>query len=123
MKSAARLAVNFSGVLRRQRRKRGFSQEVLAERAGLHAVYVSMIERGARKPTLYVAALGRGTRRAPIEADQGSGTRFETAGVLGLVSLCPGTVKLELAGWAGTSDFPYGSGLELPELHHLRVWR
>ncbi len=34
----------------------GFSQEKLAERAGLHPTYMSMVERGVRKPTLDVAA-------------------------------------------------------------------
>jgi len=34
----------------------GMSQEKLAERAGLHPTYVSMIERGVRNATLDVAA-------------------------------------------------------------------
>src|SRR5262249_52171303 len=41
----------------RHRKKRGLSQEALAERAGLHAVYVSLIERKRRKPTVHVSAL------------------------------------------------------------------
>lgn len=34
----------------------GMSQEKLAERAGLHPTYVSMIERGVRNATLVVSA-------------------------------------------------------------------
>jgi len=57
MKSAERLAANFADVIRWHRKQQGLSQEALAERAGLHAVYVSMVERKLRKPTVYVAAL------------------------------------------------------------------
>jgi transcriptional regulator with XRE-family HTH domain len=57
MKNAARLAADFADVLRVHRRALGLSQEALAERAGLHAVYVSMIERRVRKPTVHAAAL------------------------------------------------------------------
>ncbi len=51
------MSAAFADVVRRHRRARGLSQEALAERAGLHAVYVSLIERKRRRPTLYVAAL------------------------------------------------------------------
>jgi transcriptional regulator with XRE-family HTH domain len=40
--------------VRRLREDRGWSQEVLAERADLHFTYVSQIERGARNPGLNV---------------------------------------------------------------------
>ena len=43
-------------VVRRRRVAIGFSQEKLAERAGLHPTYISMIERGVRNPTLEAAA-------------------------------------------------------------------
>ena len=42
--------------VRKRRVAAGWSQEVLAERAGLHPTYVSMVERGARNPTLDVSA-------------------------------------------------------------------
>ncbi|WBL15114.1 helix-turn-helix domain-containing protein [Sutcliffiella sp. NC1] len=40
-------------VLRKYRKKMGFSQEELAFRCGLERVYISMIERGQRKPTVH----------------------------------------------------------------------
>lgn len=42
----------FGAEVRRLRLKRGLSQEALAEIAGLDRTFISMIERGARRPTL-----------------------------------------------------------------------
>ena len=46
----ARLTRNMQAL----RRERGWSQEELAERTGLHRTYVSGVERGVRNPTLSV---------------------------------------------------------------------
>jgi DNA-binding XRE family transcriptional regulator len=53
----------FGQVVREVRLKVGISQEELADRAGLHRTYVSLLERGKRNPSLNViqalaAALG-----------------------------------------------------------------
>jgi transcriptional regulator with XRE-family HTH domain len=40
--------------VRQLREMRGWSQEVLAEKADLHRTYLSGIERGTRNPTLTV---------------------------------------------------------------------
>jgi transcriptional regulator with XRE-family HTH domain len=40
--------------VQRLRTEKGWSQEMLAEEAGLHRTYVSGIERGVRNPTLTV---------------------------------------------------------------------
>ena len=40
--------------VQRLRQARGFSQEELADRAGLHRTYVSGVERGIRNPTISV---------------------------------------------------------------------
>lgn len=44
----------FGEVVREARAASGISQEELAEKAGLHRTYVSLLERGQRNPTLLV---------------------------------------------------------------------
>ncbi|HXI71896.1 MAG TPA: helix-turn-helix transcriptional regulator [Verrucomicrobiae bacterium] len=50
------ISKQFGNAVRSRRMAVGMSQEKLAERAGLHPTYVSMIERGVRNATLDVAA-------------------------------------------------------------------
>ena len=57
------IAAVFGAVLRERREAAGISQEQLADRAGLHRTYVSLIERGKRTASIEVvrkvsAALG-----------------------------------------------------------------
>lgn len=47
-------AIAFGKAVRRQRVRRGWSQDKLAERAGLVGKYVGSIERGERDPGLFV---------------------------------------------------------------------
>ncbi len=42
----------FGKAVRRIREAAGFSQEQLADRAGIHRTYIGGIERGERNPTL-----------------------------------------------------------------------
>lgn len=44
----------FGANIRRLRLKRGWSQEHLADVAGLHRTYISGVERGIRNPTLAI---------------------------------------------------------------------
>jgi transcriptional regulator with XRE-family HTH domain len=47
------LVAVFADNMRRQRVALGLSQEVLAERAGVHRTYVGMLERGEKNVTIY----------------------------------------------------------------------
>jgi len=49
--SAKRL---FGKAMRDARHRRGLSQEALADEAGVHRTYVSLLERGLKSPTLDV---------------------------------------------------------------------
>jgi transcriptional regulator with XRE-family HTH domain len=52
---APRLTIAFAAAVKRHRKRRGVSQETLAEAAAVHRTYVGLIERGARTPTIDVA--------------------------------------------------------------------
>ncbi len=47
------LVAVFAANVRRQRMMLGLSQELLAERAGVHRTYVGMLERGEKNVTIY----------------------------------------------------------------------
>ncbi|TQV66153.1 helix-turn-helix transcriptional regulator [Exilibacterium tricleocarpae] len=44
--------LKFGQMVRELREKKGFSQEVFADQAGVHRTYMGGIERGERNPTL-----------------------------------------------------------------------
>ena len=48
-----RLVKVFAANVRRIRTDRGYSQEKLADLAGLHRTYVGMLERGEKNVTIY----------------------------------------------------------------------
>lgn len=65
----------FGEVLAEFRQRAGFSQEGLADRAGVHRTYVSQLERGLKSPTLDVllrlaSALGIQPSRLLIAMEQ-----------------------------------------------------
>jgi transcriptional regulator with XRE-family HTH domain len=67
--SEGRLQRRFGRVVRRRREAAGLSQEALAEAAGLHRTYVSLLERGQRQPqlgTIHALARGLGTTMASL---------------------------------------------------------
>ncbi|MGH6949985.1 MAG: helix-turn-helix domain-containing protein [Vitreimonas sp.] len=54
--------------LKRLRAEKGWSQEELADQAGLHRTYVSGVERGVRNPTItIVAALAKALGVPPAD--------------------------------------------------------
>ena len=53
--ASARFSTAFGAVLQQRRRTAGFSQEALADRAGVHRTYVGLVERGKRNASLDVA--------------------------------------------------------------------
>jgi transcriptional regulator with XRE-family HTH domain len=46
------ILVKFGKKVREERKKLGYSQEVLADKAGVHRTYIGMIERGEKNITL-----------------------------------------------------------------------
>jgi transcriptional regulator with XRE-family HTH domain len=69
------LSVAFAETVRRRRESKGLSQEALAEAAGVHPTYVSLVELGKRKPTVEVAerlarALGQKLSSLIAEAER-----------------------------------------------------
>ena len=49
------MAAALGAVLKKHRQAKGFSQEILAEKAGIHPTHVSLIERCGRNPSVNVA--------------------------------------------------------------------
>ena len=47
-----KVLVAFGNKIREARQSKGFSQETLAEKAGLHRTYIGTVERGERNPAL-----------------------------------------------------------------------
>lgn len=68
----------FGETVRELRQKLGISQEDLADRAGLHRTYISLLERGLRNPSLTVisqvaAALKTAASQLVAAADRKNG--------------------------------------------------
>ena len=69
------MASAFALVVKRHRAAKGMTQELLAEKADLHATYIGLIERSLRNPSLNVAkaianALGTPLGQLVSEAEQ-----------------------------------------------------
>lgn len=52
MNSESKILNKFGARVRKLRKMRGYSQEELAHKAGMHRTYVGMIERGEKNITL-----------------------------------------------------------------------
>lgn len=52
--TVAILQKQFGNLIRKRREAAGLSQEVLADKAGLHRTYISLLERGLRMPSILV---------------------------------------------------------------------
>lgn len=68
----SRFAVSFGRGVRRHRQRAGLTQERLAELAGLHPTYVSMVETAKKVPTLEAAlrlAKGLGMKLSKLVAE------------------------------------------------------
>jgi len=52
MKKKKQILIRFGERVKEERRKKGLSQERLAEIAGVHRTYIGMIERGEKNITL-----------------------------------------------------------------------
>ena len=68
------LAPRLGRTVRKYRLAAGLSQEALADKAGLHRTYVSLLERGLRNPSVdtlrqVAAALGVPTSQLVAEAE------------------------------------------------------
>ena len=50
-------AIQFGRIIRTLREKRGWTQDEMAERAGMNATYLGFIERGENVPTLTIILL------------------------------------------------------------------
>jgi transcriptional regulator with XRE-family HTH domain len=60
--------VQFGKAVRRHRKKRGWSQEKLAEFAGLHWTYIGRIERG--KQNISLANVGKIARALKVSVEK-----------------------------------------------------
>ena len=69
------ISTAFAAVVRKHRKAKGMSQELLAEKADVHPIYIGYIERSERNPTLKVAkaiadALGLSLAKMISEAER-----------------------------------------------------
>jgi ribosome-binding protein aMBF1 (putative translation factor) len=69
------IAIAFASVVKKHRNAKGMSQELLAEKADVHPIYIGYIERSVRNPTIKIAkaianALGLSLAEMIAEAEQ-----------------------------------------------------